>query len=157
MRSSKRDSTDSTQSRDDGDEEDEDDFPVVVPDHDEDDYAFSESETGSQNDDEPWGFYRAAYAFEAVGEHEIGLEEGDVVEVRGRGGGGGWVVAVKRTLDERGRVVRLDEGGGGEDKEGLVPESYLEKAGELEMVPPSDHGNPTPPQVVSSPSSVAEI
>lgn len=50
------------------------------------------------------------YAFEPMGEHEMGLVEGEVVDVLGRGGGTGWVVAVKRSEPR---------------KEGLVPEGYL--------------------------------
>lgn len=119
-----------------GDDEDEE-FGITEPDHLDDDFAFSDSEaaSGSEADGEPWGFYRAAYTFEAVGEHEMDMEEGDVVEVRGRGGGDGWVVAMRRKLDEDGKVVRLDEMDDTEAKEGLVPESYLEKAGELDMAP----------------------
>ena len=136
---------DSSQPVDDDDDDDEsEDFRLPAPDHDEDDYAFSDSEPASEAG-EPWGFYRAAFAFEAVGEHEIGLEEGTIVEVRGRGGGDGWVVAVKRRLDEQGRVIRLDEAGEGEGKEGLVPEAYLEKAGDMEMAPPTSRNTTAPP------------
>lgn len=117
--------------------DDDDDFAVTAPDHEADDYAFSDSEDASEDEREPWGFYRAAFAFEAMGEHEIALEEGTIVEVRGRGGGDGWVVAVKRRLNSDGRVVRLDEAEEGEGKEGLVPESYLEKAGELKIASPT--------------------
>ncbi|ORX34404.1 hypothetical protein BD324DRAFT_683357 [Kockovaella imperatae] len=99
-------------------------LPVPEPDHDEDDYAFS-SDSGLE-EDEPWGLYRAVYPFEAVGEHEIGMEEGDLVDVRGRGGGEGWVVGVRKILSSDGRVVS-PLGRGEEEKEGLVPESYLEK------------------------------
>lgn len=55
------------------------------------------------------GMYRAVYPFEAEGENEMSLEEGEVIELKGRGGGEGWVVAVR------------------DGREGLVPESYLEK------------------------------
>ena len=127
---------------------DDDDFAVTAPDHEADDYAFSDSEDASEEGGEPWGFYRAAFAFEAMGEHEIALEEGMIVEVRGRGGGDGWVVAVKRRLDSHGRVVRLDEAEGGEGKEGLVPESYLEKAGDLEIAQPTI-------EIVDSPDSTS--
>ena len=104
------------------DEEREEEFPITLPDHDEDDYAFS-SDSGVE-EDEPWGLYRAVYPFEAVGEHEIGLEEGELVDLRGRGGGDGWVVGVKRVLNAEGKLVADGEG---DEKEGLVPESYLEK------------------------------
>lgn len=96
----------------------------------EDDYAF---ESSSEDDEEPYGLYRAAYAFEAEGEHEISLEEGEVVEVKGRGGGEGWVIAVK--LKKKDGAGATDEGGGeGKDMvEGLVPEGYLEKVDEEEV------------------------
>ena len=132
MGRSKRESTDSsTSSRAPDDQDDngveDDDYPLPVPDND-DDYAFSS--TSSDEGDEPWGLYRAAFRFEAVGEHEIGLEEGDLVEVRGRGGGEGWVVAIsrKRSVGEVGKR-ELGESAG-MAKEGLVPESYLEKVQE---------------------------
>lgn len=116
--------------------DDEDDFTHNEPDHYEDDYAFSDSEAASGSDaGEPWGFYHAAYTFEAVGEHEMDMEEGDLVEVRGRGGGDGWVIAIRRKTDEEGRVIRLDDMDPAEAKEGLVPESYIEKAGDLTMAP----------------------
>lgn len=123
---------------------DEEDYSLPGPDHLEDDYAFSESEPASEEGEEegePWGFYRAAYAFEAIGEHELGLEEDDLVEVRGRGGGEGWVVAVKRRTDEQGRVIPLDDVSESEGWEGLVPESYLERAEELKMAPSRENRN----------------
>lgn len=146
-------------------DDDDDDYPInIAPDHDEDDYAFSDSETPSttsqQGDshqhlfqisgvdseadegEEPFGVYRAMYPFDAVGEHEIGLEEGDLLEVRGRGGGQGWVVAVRRTLDPEGKLVRLRKNSEGEseEKEGLVPESYLERVDSLSA---TEEGRPT--------------
>lgn len=69
------------------------------------------------DDEEPDGLYRAAYAFEPEGVNEMAVDVGDLLDVRGRGGGGdGWVVA-----------IRLDSGA-----EGLVPEGYLERADEVE-------------------------
>ena len=110
---------------------------LARPDADADDFAFSDSEDETDVDDaEPWGFYRASFPFESMGDHEIGLEEGDIVEVRGRGGGEGWVICVKRKLDHLGRVIRLDEDAQAA-KLGLCPESYLEKAFEYEIAPPS--------------------
>lgn len=100
----------------------------------EDDFVFdSDSSTTDPDadlvDEEPYGLYRAAYRFEAMGEHEIGLEEGDLVDVQGRGGGEGWVIAVRKRVVS-GKLVPLD--GEGEDgTEGLVPESYLEKVDEV--------------------------
>lgn len=67
------------------------------------------------DDEEPDGLYRAAYAFEPEGVNEMAVDMGDLLDVRGRGGGGdGWVIA-----------IRLDSGA-----EGLVPEGYLERADE---------------------------
>ncbi|KAG6893012.1 hypothetical protein C0992_011579 [Termitomyces sp. T32_za158] len=55
------------------------------------------------------GLYRAVCAFEAEGAGEMGLTEGQIVRVVGRGVGVGWAVAV----GESGGLA-------------LVPESYLE-------------------------------
>ncbi|GMK54620.1 hypothetical protein CspeluHIS016_0112060 [Cutaneotrichosporon spelunceum] len=69
------------------------------------------------DDEEPDGLYRAAFPFEPEGVNEMAVDVGDLLDVRGRGGGGdGWVVA-----------TRLDTGA-----EGLVPEGYLERAPEDE-------------------------
>ena len=81
------------------------DEPEDTDDVDDDDY-FSDDHDEAE---EPYGTYRAAYSFEAEGEHEMSMTEGDVIEVRGRGGGQGWVIGIK----------------GGQ--EGLVPEGYLER------------------------------
>jgi hypothetical protein len=87
---------------------------VGTPDHDADSYWSDEDDAdgeGENGDTTPDGLYRAAYAFEPEGVNEMAIDVGDLLDVRGRGGGGdGWVVA-----------VRLDN-----DKEGLVPEGYLE-------------------------------
>ena len=135
MGRSKRESADSSTSSRAADNEDDngvedDDYPLPVPDND-DDYAFSSASSDEEGDgDEPWGLYRAAFKFEAIGEHEIGLEEGDLVEVRGRGGGEGWVVAISRKSSS-GEVGKLEVGESArKDQEGLVPESYLEKVQE---------------------------
>jgi len=55
------------------------------------------------------GRYRALYAFEPEGTAEMALEEDQLVNVIGRGGGVGWA------------VVEKEDGG-----HALVPESYLE-------------------------------
>ncbi|KAL7418559.1 cytoskeletal protein binding protein [Cryptotrichosporon argae] len=97
--------------------------------HDDDDYAFY---SGSEADDgDIYGLYRAVYAFEAAGENEMSIEEGDYLQVRGRGVGEGWVVAVKAQSDGR---------------EGLVPEGYLEKVYEGK----GTHELVTSPQTMSS-------
>ena len=61
----------------------------------------------------PPGSYRALYVFEAMGEAEMGLEEGQIVSVTSKGRGDGWAV-VDDTREGK-------EGG-----HALVPESYLE-------------------------------
>lgn len=84
----------------------------TTPDHDNDQYWSDDDDEYEGADDDPDGLFRAAYAFEPEGVNEMAVEVGDLLDVRGRGGGGdGWVVA-----------IRLDSG-----HEGLVPEGYLEK------------------------------
>ncbi len=129
--SSKRESADSSISSQPPNPDDDHEYPLTTDtDNDDDDFAFSStsSDDVEGEGDEPYGLYRAAYAFDAMGEHEIGLEEGDYVEVRGRGGGEGWVVAIRRKVVD-GVVVGREEGG--LEREGLVPESYLERANNL--------------------------
>ncbi|KAK4686574.1 hypothetical protein P7C73_g3548, partial [Tremellales sp. Uapishka_1] len=101
-----------------GEDEGEDEEDEV-----DDDYAFS---SGSDEGDgeggiEPLGIHRAVFAFEPMGASEMALEEGDLIDVRGRGGGpgNGWVVAVRVKWEEEKWVK--------EEQEGLVPENYLEK------------------------------
>ena len=60
----------------------------------------------------PSGSYRALYVFEAVGDAEMGLEEGQIVNVTGKGRDGWAVVYDTREGKEGGHA--------------LVPESYLE-------------------------------
>lgn len=67
---------------------------------------------------EPKGLYKAVYPFEAEGEPEMSVGEGEVVRIKGRGGGSGWVVGVRFEIGQKGEEVDLQEG--------LVPESYLE-------------------------------
>ena len=61
----------------------------------------------------PPGSYRALHVFEAVGDTEMGLEEGQIVTVIGKERGDGWAV-VNDTREGR------------EGCHALVPESYLE-------------------------------
>lgn len=61
------------------------------------------------------GYYTALYHFKAEGPAEMDLEEDQVVSCLGRGGGLGWVVALK-TIDHS----------DGEPELALVPERYLE-------------------------------
>jgi SH3 domain len=61
------------------------------------------------------GLYRALYDFDPEGTAEMGLKEGQVVRVVGRGGGVGWAIAIK--ADAEGEVD--------EASWALVPESYL--------------------------------
>lgn len=61
------------------------------------------------------GLYRALYDFDPEGTAEMGLKEGQIVKVVGRGGGVGWAIAVRPDGDTD----------GGENDWALVPESYL--------------------------------
>ncbi|WVW78718.1 hypothetical protein I302_100678 [Kwoniella bestiolae CBS 10118] len=75
---------------------------------------------------EPRGYYRAAYPFQALSSSEMDLQEGDLVNLVGRGNGDpGWVIARKVNILE-GKIVGVDE------KVGLVPESYLERVEVIE-------------------------
>ncbi|WWD00317.1 hypothetical protein V866_007228 [Kwoniella sp. B9012] len=70
---------------------------------------------------EPKGYYRAAYPFQALSSSEMNLQEGDLVNLVGRGNGDpGWVIA-RRVNIQNGKIIGIDE------KVGLVPESYLER------------------------------
>ncbi|WWC87243.1 uncharacterized protein L201_002131 [Kwoniella dendrophila CBS 6074] len=72
-------------------------------------------------EEEPKGYYRAAYPFEAISSSEMNLQEGDLVNLSGRGNGDpGWVIA-RRINIKKGKITSIDE------KVGLVPESYLER------------------------------
>jgi hypothetical protein len=62
---------------------------------------------------EPRGRYKVLYEFEAEGEHEMSVAEGEVLLVGGRWGNMGWVIA-ERVAAEGETVVK-----------GLVPEGYL--------------------------------
>jgi hypothetical protein len=91
----------------------------VVADHDNDSYWSDDDDDDDELADgeasDPDGLYRAAYTFEPEGVNEMAVGVGDLLDVRGRGGGGdGWVVA-----------IRLDT-----KEEGLVPEGYLERVDE---------------------------
>ena len=61
----------------------------------------------------PPGSYSALYVFEAMGDAEMGLEEGQIVSVTGMGLNNGWAVV-------------YDTREGKEGRRALVPESYLE-------------------------------
>lgn len=60
------------------------------------------------------GVYKALYAFEPEGTAEMALEEEMEVTCLGRGGGDGWLIAVKEVTRE-GEVIHA-----------LVPESYMQ-------------------------------
>ncbi|KZT35238.1 hypothetical protein SISSUDRAFT_1051709 [Sistotremastrum suecicum HHB10207 ss-3] len=68
------------------------------------------------------GLYRALYQFTPEGTAEMGLEEGQIVRIVGRGGGVGWAIAVR---DLNAGKEGGDEGEG-EGMHALVPEGYLE-------------------------------
>jgi hypothetical protein len=89
------------------------DEPEDTDDVVEEDY-FSDEQEEDIEGEEPSGTYRVAFSFVSEGANEMGVHEGDIIQVTGRGGGQGWVVA--------------SIGG----RSGLVPEGYLEKIGERE-------------------------
>jgi hypothetical protein len=89
------------------------DEPEDTDDVVEEDY-FSDEQEDDIEEEEPSGTYRVAFSFVSEGVNEMGVDEGDIIQVTGRGGGQGWVVA--------------SIGG----RSGLVPEGYLEKIGERE-------------------------
>lgn len=69
---------------------------------------------------EPRGRYKVLYEFEAEGEHEMSVAEGEVLLVGGRWGNMGWVIAERIHVEEGEQVTK-----------GLVPEDYLgEKLGD---------------------------
>ncbi|KAG9009653.1 hypothetical protein FRB94_011658 [Tulasnella sp. JGI-2019a] len=85
---------------------------------------YSDAQPGAMSesdyDDEPEapfvpGFYKALYSFEPEGAAEMALEEEQVVRCLGRGGGPGWIIAIKEAKD-----------GVSEQGHALVPEGYLE-------------------------------
>ncbi|RSH90316.1 hypothetical protein EHS25_001650 [Saitozyma podzolica] len=122
------------------DDDDDDDIPITV--EPEDDYAFESSSEADEDDDEDRGGAGGRDAggdggdTPRVGEgedpHELDLEEGEVVDVKGRGGGEGWVVATKLVGGEGVGGSAEGKGEKKKGKEGLVPESYLEKVDESE-------------------------
>jgi hypothetical protein len=89
------------------------DEPEDTDDVVEEDY-FSDEQEEDIVGEEPSGTYRVAFSFVSEGANEMTVDEGDVIQVTGRGGGQGWVVA--------------SIGG----RSGLVPEGYLEKIGDRE-------------------------
>jgi hypothetical protein len=96
-------STNKSAEEDFDDEDEDDDFDF---DFDDDEFEQAEEESVLRP-----GKYRALYPFEPEGAAEMALEEGQIIQVIGRGGGGaGWA------------VVDKDDGSG----QALVPESYLE-------------------------------
>lgn len=88
------------------------DEPEDTDDVVEEDYFSDEQE--DMEGEEPSGTYRVAFSFVSEGANEMTVDEGDVIQVVGRGGGQGWVIA--------------SVGG----RSGLVPEGYLVKIGERE-------------------------
>ncbi|KAF8522377.1 hypothetical protein JB92DRAFT_1728620 [Gautieria morchelliformis] len=90
---------------------------VDVSDSPADDEEYSsdyEDEVDAEPEELLPGLYRALYDFDPEGTAEMGLKEGQIVRVVGRGGGVGWAIA-----------IRADVEGVGETSWALVPESYL--------------------------------
>ncbi|RXK37588.1 hypothetical protein M231_05130 [Tremella mesenterica] len=98
--------------------DDDDDFEINNT-LDDEGYSFSDGEEL----EEPFGLYKAMYDFVPEGPHEIGMKEGDLMDVRGWGGGEGWVVVV------------IKENENEEEKTGLVPAGFIEKVEERTKTP----------------------
>lgn len=83
-----------------------------IDEEDEDDHLFEDEHDDAADEDdpavEPVGLYRMAYTFEALGEHEMDVQEGQLVDVKGRGGGEGWCIAHRVRVEYKGEEV--DEG-----------------------------------------------
>ena len=90
---------------DDDDEDDDQDDEDDHVDHDDDAVDGPARKAEDENDPEPIGLYRMAYTFEAMGEHEMDVPEGALVDVKGRGGGEGWCVAHRVRVSKGGREV----------------------------------------------------
>jgi hypothetical protein len=79
----------------------------------EEDYFSDEQEQEhEEGGEEPSGTYRVMFPFVSEGANEMGVDEGEILQVTGRGGGIGWVIAEKQ------------------GQSGLVPEAYLERIGD---------------------------
>ena len=88
------------------------------------------------------GSYRALYVFEAVGDAEMGLGEGQIVTVTGKGRGDGWAVVHDTREGKRGGLA-------------LVPESYLELV-QLASDGDDQGQNPIQPSNTSTPTAPAK-
>ncbi len=89
------------------------------------------------------GYYRAVYAFEPdEGSSEMALEEEQIVRCLDRGGGDGWVIAVKEP-----KPGAMDNGQ--ETGHALVPEGYLEFLRPFDSGDSSDQGGCMTPRTSS--------
>ena len=117
--------------------DDTQDVDVVDSPADDDEYS---SDYDDDADAEPEellpGLYRALYDFDPEGTAEMGLKEGQIVKVVGRGGGVGWAIAVRTDAETE----------GGEANWALVPESYL-KAVKLDELDTEEEGQLSPDDV----------
>ena len=96
------------------------DLDVVDSPADDDEYSSDyEDEVEAEPEELLPGVYRALYDFDPEGTAEMGLKEGQMVKVVGRGGGVGWAIAVRADAEAG---AETDEG---ENNWALVPESYL--------------------------------
>ncbi|CAG8740986.1 1487_t:CDS:1, partial [Acaulospora colombiana] len=74
------------------------------------------------------GIYRVLFAFTAESPAEMSVNEDQLIRVLGRGGGEGWVVALRSWTpeDTLPDMRALTEEANHEEEHGLVPESYIE-------------------------------
>lgn len=83
----------------------------------------------------PPGLYNAAYEFVAESEHELSVQVGQKLRLVGHVEGG-WAIVVKIPEGQEDVEIEEEDDTQSADK-GLVPEAYLEWAGQSAAVPPS--------------------
>lgn len=104
----------------------------------------SEYEDQHQESDAPFvpGYYKALYPFVPEGTAEMALEEDQIVRCLGRGGGPGWIIAVK---EPKGIASGSPDADAIEDLgHALVPEGYLEFQRAFELGEFDQQGGLTP-------------
>jgi hypothetical protein len=88
------------------------------------------SPESSDREDSPLrpGIYRVLFTFAAESPAEMSVNEDQLIRVLGRGGGEGWVVALRSWTPEKdvSIIPEATEEASHEEEHGLVPESYIE-------------------------------